>query len=119
MANVTQEEVLKLMNDDQMFPSSNDNAMIKLTQSTHAPYGWEVKAKAFLEIVEDIFNYATLGIPDILQGTKFSYKICCNLRLQPYLTFSVRSFNTFLGLTTFILPVWSFFYRLFCSLRAS
>ena len=105
MANVTQEEVIKLTNDDQMFPSFDVNAMIKLTQSTHAPNGREVKAKAFLEIIEDIFNSVALGIPGILQGTKFTYKIGCSLRLQHYSTFSVCSFNSLLELTTFLLPL--------------
>jgi hypothetical protein len=52
-----------------MFSSSDDTAMMKQIQATHAPDGREFPVKPLLHIVEDIFLRATpaLGMTSIVQ----------------------------------------------------
>lgn len=45
--------------DRLLLSSSDDKAMMKQIQETHAPDGREIDVKPLLRIVEDIFNRAT------------------------------------------------------------
>lgn len=66
MALVTQ-KVPQSRGDRHFFSSSDDNAMMKQIQATHAPDGREVEVKPFLHIIEDIFKRAGFGIPGFIQ----------------------------------------------------
>lgn len=50
-----------------MFSSSDDAAMMKQIQATHAPDGREVDVKPLLKIVEGILHRAAPTIPGIVQ----------------------------------------------------
>lgn len=60
---------LKMRRERSMFSSSDDTAMMKQIQATHAPDGREFSVKPLLHIVEDIFLRATpaLGMTSIVQ----------------------------------------------------
>ncbi|KAK9277623.1 hypothetical protein L1049_007169 [Liquidambar formosana] len=53
-----------------MFSSSDDAAMMKQIQATHAPDGREVDVKPLLQIVEGILRRAAPTIPGIVQTTQ-------------------------------------------------
>lgn len=59
----------KTRRERSMFSSSDDTAMMKQIQATHAPDGREFSVKPLLHIVEDIFLRATpaLGMTSIVQ----------------------------------------------------
>eukprot|EP00258_Populus_trichocarpa_P017390 XP_006378256.2 protein SIEVE ELEMENT OCCLUSION B [Populus trichocarpa] len=59
----------KMRRERSMFSSSDDTAMMKQIQATHAPDGREFPVKPLLHIVEDIFLRATpaLGMTSIVQ----------------------------------------------------
>uniref|UniRef100_A0A6M2F1U4 Sieve element occlusion N-terminal domain-containing protein n=1 Tax=Populus davidiana TaxID=266767 RepID=A0A6M2F1U4_9ROSI len=59
----------KMRRERSMFSSSDDTAMMKQIQATHAPDGREFSVKPLLHIVEDIFLRATpaLGMTSIVQ----------------------------------------------------
>lgn len=73
MALVTQ-KVPHSRGDRHFFSSSDDNAMMKQIQGTHAPDGREVEVKPFLYIIEDIFKRAGFGIPGFIQGTQVQFE---------------------------------------------
>lgn len=50
-----------------MFSASDDSAMLKQVQATHAPDGREVDVRPILSIIEDIFRRATpSGIDEVV-----------------------------------------------------
>lgn len=51
------------LRDRHMFSTSDDNAMMKQVQATHAPDGREFAIKPLLYIIEDIFQRANPGVP--------------------------------------------------------
>ncbi|XP_031273238.1 protein SIEVE ELEMENT OCCLUSION B-like [Pistacia vera] len=53
-----------------MFSTSDDNAMMKQVQATHAPDGREFAVKPLLYIIEDIFRRATPSVPGFDMGTQ-------------------------------------------------
>ncbi|KAJ6771134.1 PROTEIN SIEVE ELEMENT OCCLUSION B-LIKE [Salix koriyanagi] len=53
-----------------MFTSSDDTAMMKQIQATHAPDGREFSVKPLLHIVEDIFLRATTTVPGITDNAQ-------------------------------------------------
>ena len=55
--------------DHHLFSSSDDNAMMKQIQATHAPDGREFVVKPLLHLVEDIFQRAMppSGLANIVQ----------------------------------------------------
>ena len=59
----------KMRRERSMFSSSDDTAMMKQIQATHAPDGREFPVKPLLHIVEDIFLRAApaLGMTNIVQ----------------------------------------------------
>lgn len=54
---------LNLRGDRHMFSTSDDQAMLKQVQATHAPDGREFAVKPLLYIIEDIFQRSAPGIP--------------------------------------------------------
>ncbi|KAL5829285.1 hypothetical protein ACOSQ3_018753 [Xanthoceras sorbifolium] len=56
--------------DRHMFSTSDDQAMLKQVQSTHAPDGREFAVKPLLYIIEDIFQRSAPGIPGFDLGSK-------------------------------------------------
>ncbi|KAF5476669.1 hypothetical protein F2P56_003384 [Juglans regia] len=56
--------------DRRMFALSDDNALMKQIQATHAPDGREVSVKPILLIIGDIFHRATPSLDGILNGTQ-------------------------------------------------
>jgi len=58
----------KMRRERSMFSSSDDTAMMKQIQATHAPDGREFSVKPLLHIVEDIFLRAApaLGMTSIV-----------------------------------------------------
>ena len=63
-----------------MFSASDDSAMMKQVQATHAPDGREVDVTPILSIIEDIFRRATAtpsnidGVPNVNFNLIF---LCC------------------------------------------
>ncbi|KAL7171614.1 hypothetical protein ACSBR2_036303 [Camellia fascicularis] len=51
--------------DRRMFATSDDNAMMKQIQATHAPDGREVDVKPLIHVIEDIMHRATPPIPGL------------------------------------------------------
>lgn len=49
-----------------MFSTSDDNAMMKQIQATHAPDGREVDVKPILAIIEDVFRRSTPTLPGVV-----------------------------------------------------
>ena len=66
MAIVTQ-KAPQSRGDRHFFSSSDENAMMKQIQATHAPGDQEIDVKPFLHIIEDIFKRARFGIPGFIQ----------------------------------------------------
>ncbi|GFS39875.1 sieve element occlusion amino-terminus protein [Actinidia rufa] len=56
--------------DRRMFSSSDDTAMMKQIQATHAPDGSEVDVKPIIKVIEDIFRIAAPGIDGVINGTQ-------------------------------------------------
>lgn len=50
-----------------MFSTSDDNAMLRQVQATHAPDGREFNVKPLLYIIEDIFQRAAPSFPGFIQ----------------------------------------------------
>lgn len=73
MALVSTQKVPQSRGDRHFFSSSDDNAMMKQIQGTHAPDGREVDVKPFLHIIEDIFKRAGFGIPGFMQVCTFNF----------------------------------------------
>lgn len=48
-----------IRSDRSLFSSSDDNAMIKQIQATHSPDGFDINVRPILDIVKEIFSYAT------------------------------------------------------------
>ena len=74
----------KMRRERNMFTSSDDTAMMKQIQATHASDGREFSVKPLLHIVEDIFLRATTvpGITDIVQHQVYTQPVvvllaCC------------------------------------------
>jgi hypothetical protein len=67
----------KMRRERSMFSSSDDTAMMKQIQATHAPdgRGREFSVKHLLHIVEDIFLRSTpaLGMTSIVQQQVYTY----------------------------------------------
>lgn len=55
-----------------MFSASDDTAMMKQIQATHAPDGREIEVKPIIQIIEDILRRATPNIDDVLN-------VICNI----------------------------------------
>lgn len=53
-----------------MFATSDDNAMLRQVQATHAPDGREFNVKPLLYIIEDIFQRAAPSFPGFIQETQ-------------------------------------------------
>nr|POE88568.1 protein sieve element occlusion b [Quercus suber] len=61
------QKVPRSRGDRHFFFSSDDNAMMKQIQATHAPDGREVDVKPLVHIIDDIFKRAGFGIPGFIQ----------------------------------------------------
>lgn len=59
--------VQKARGERHMFATSDDNAMMRQIQATHAPDGREFNVKPLLYIIEDIFQRATPSVPGFIQ----------------------------------------------------
>ena len=78
--------------DRHLFSSSDDNAMMKQIQATHAPDGREFAVRPLLHLVEDIFHHAmpASGLATIVQhqvlfsATQFLVQVFCCAHLQEY-----------------------------------
>ncbi|KAG6686376.1 hypothetical protein I3842_11G014300 [Carya illinoinensis] len=56
--------------DRRMFALSDDNALMKQINATHAPDGREVDVKPILQIIGDVFRRATPSLVGVLNGTQ-------------------------------------------------
>ncbi|KAK3223509.1 hypothetical protein Dsin_010534 [Dipteronia sinensis] len=56
-----------LRSDRHMFATSDDHAMLKQVEATHAPDGRQFDVKPLLHIVEDIFQRAAPSVPGFVQ----------------------------------------------------
>ncbi|XAR48123.1 hypothetical protein NMG60_11030840 [Bertholletia excelsa] len=60
----------RLVGDRHMFSASDDNAMMKQIEATHAPDGREFDVQLLLHVVEDIMNLATPAISGTTDATR-------------------------------------------------
>ncbi|XP_057970955.1 protein SIEVE ELEMENT OCCLUSION B-like [Malania oleifera] len=59
-----------IKSDRRIFTASDDSAMMKQIQATHAPDGREVEVKPILSIIEDIIQRARSTIDGVINGTQ-------------------------------------------------
>lgn len=74
MASILQPSRARPTTDRRMFSSSDDIAMMKQIQTTHAPDGREIEVQPILVIIEEILHRAAPGIDGII-----NVRICINL----------------------------------------
>lgn len=62
-----------IKSDRRMFSASDDSAMVKQIQATHAPDGREVDVKPILHVIEDILHRATPTMVGVLKVLLFPF----------------------------------------------
>lgn len=61
-----QQQIVRRTGDRRMFSSSDDSAMMKQIQATHAPDGRVVDVKPTMLVIEEILHRASPGIEGVI-----------------------------------------------------